>query len=103
MIADLEVTKNDPRDVARVIADGIEAGSFEQLADDASSHAKHLVSGLVEASAGQGWAELPTMTGFGSLLAGGNGRYGIASGMIPYRRRNRPYPMVRCIDPGQVA
>ncbi|WP_166905350.1 SDR family oxidoreductase [Mycobacterium sp. DL440] len=34
MIADLDVPKNDPADVARQIADGIESGATEVLADE---------------------------------------------------------------------
>jgi hypothetical protein len=34
MVADLDVPKNDPADVARQIVDGIESGAAEVLADD---------------------------------------------------------------------
>lgn len=34
MVADLDVPKNDPADVARQIVDGIESGAAEVLADE---------------------------------------------------------------------
>lgn len=44
MIADLDVPKNDPADVARQIVDGIENGSTEVLADDLTRMTKAALS-----------------------------------------------------------
>lgn len=44
-----DVPKNDPRQVAREIADGIERGDAEVLADDDTRHIKAALSGPVEA------------------------------------------------------
>lgn len=49
MAADFDVPKNDPRDVARAIVDGIERGDVEVLADDVTRHVKGALSGPVEA------------------------------------------------------
>lgn len=49
MIADLDVPKDDPRQVARQIADGIERGDAEVLADDLTRQVKAALSGPVEA------------------------------------------------------
>jgi len=49
MAKDVEAPKNDPRDVARQIADGIERGDDEILADDVTRHFKSLLSGPVAA------------------------------------------------------
>jgi NAD(P)-dependent dehydrogenase (short-subunit alcohol dehydrogenase family) len=49
MVKDVEGPKNDPRDVARQIADGIERGDDEILADDVTRHFKSLLSGPVAA------------------------------------------------------
>ena len=49
MVSDYEVPKNDPRDVARQIVDGIEQGEVEVLADDLSRYVKAELSGPVEA------------------------------------------------------
>ena len=49
MVKDVEGPKNDPRDVARQIADGIERGDTEILADDVTRHFKSFLSGPVEA------------------------------------------------------
>ncbi|MEE6164201.1 MULTISPECIES: SDR family oxidoreductase [unclassified Mycolicibacterium] len=40
MVADLDVPKNDPADVARQIADGIESGADEVLADELTRRAR---------------------------------------------------------------
>ncbi|MBY4130719.1 SDR family oxidoreductase [Rhodococcus fascians] len=48
MIAELDVPKNDPRDVARRVIDAVEAGETEVLADDLTRHVKTLLSGPVE-------------------------------------------------------
>jgi NAD(P)-dependent dehydrogenase (short-subunit alcohol dehydrogenase family) len=40
MVADLDVPKNDPADVARQIADGIESGATEVLADEMTRQAR---------------------------------------------------------------
>jgi hypothetical protein len=40
MVADLDVPKNDPADVARQIADGIESGAAEVLADEMTRRAR---------------------------------------------------------------
>jgi len=45
---DVDAEKNDPRDVARQIADGIEHGDTEVLADDVTRHFKSVLSGPVE-------------------------------------------------------
>ena len=45
----LYVPKNDPRDVARQIVDGIERGDAEVLADDVTRHFKAALSGPAEA------------------------------------------------------
>jgi hypothetical protein len=44
-----DVPKNDPRQVAREIADGIERGDVEVLADDDTRYVKAALSGPVEA------------------------------------------------------
>lgn len=44
MIADLDVPKNDPADVARQVVDGIVAGATEVLADDLTRQAKAALS-----------------------------------------------------------
>lgn len=44
MVADFDVAKNDPRDVARAIVDGIERGAPEVLADDVSRSVKARLS-----------------------------------------------------------
>ena len=49
MISEFEVPKNDPRDVARQILDGIERGDAEVLADDFTRGVKAALSGPVEA------------------------------------------------------
>lgn len=49
MIADFDVPKNDPKDVARAILDGVERGDAEVLADDLTRHVKAALSGPVEA------------------------------------------------------
>lgn len=49
MATDFDAPKNDPRDVARAIADGIERGDVEVLADDDTRQAKAALSGPVEA------------------------------------------------------
>ncbi|WP_036476601.1 SDR family oxidoreductase [Mycobacterium sp. URHD0025] len=43
MVADLDVPKNDPADVARQIVDGIESGAAEVLADDLTRQARATV------------------------------------------------------------
>jgi hypothetical protein len=43
------VPKNDPRDVARQIVDGVENGDAEVLADDLTRYIKSALSGPVEA------------------------------------------------------
>jgi NAD(P)-dependent dehydrogenase (short-subunit alcohol dehydrogenase family) len=48
MVTDVDAPKNDPRDVAAQIADAIEAGHTEVLADDVTRHFKSLLSGPVE-------------------------------------------------------
>jgi NAD(P)-dependent dehydrogenase (short-subunit alcohol dehydrogenase family) len=52
MISEFEVPKNDPRDVARQILDGIERGDAEVLADDFTRGVKAALSGPVEALRG---------------------------------------------------
>lgn len=48
MAADFAVPKNDPRDVAREIVDGIRDGRAEVLADEPSRRAKAALAGPVE-------------------------------------------------------
>lgn len=43
MVADLDVPKNDPSDIARQIVDGIEAGAAEVIADDFTRQARATV------------------------------------------------------------
>jgi NAD(P)-dependent dehydrogenase (short-subunit alcohol dehydrogenase family) len=47
MVAALDVSKMDPREVARQTADGIQHGSFEVLADETSRNIKSALSGDV--------------------------------------------------------
>lgn len=49
MTSNFDVPKNDPRDVAHQIVDGVERGAVEVLADDLSRHVKAALSGPVEA------------------------------------------------------
>jgi NAD(P)-dependent dehydrogenase (short-subunit alcohol dehydrogenase family) len=49
MVSDFDVPKNDPRQVARAILDGVERGDVEVLADDTTRNAKAALSGPVEA------------------------------------------------------
>jgi NAD(P)-dependent dehydrogenase (short-subunit alcohol dehydrogenase family) len=49
MVADVDAPKNDPRQVARDILDGIQRGDTEILADDVTRHFKAALSGPVEA------------------------------------------------------
>ncbi len=49
MAADVDAPKNDPRQVARDILDGVESGATEILADDVTRHFKGALSGPVEA------------------------------------------------------
>ncbi|HWF30306.1 MAG TPA: SDR family oxidoreductase [Mycobacterium sp.] len=49
MTTGFDVPKNDPRDVARQILDGIERGDAEVLADDMTRQIKAALSGPVEA------------------------------------------------------
>ena len=49
MTAEFDVPKNDPRDVARQIVDGVEHGDAEVLADDMTRYVKAALSGPVEA------------------------------------------------------
>ncbi len=49
MTTEFDVPKNDPRDVARQIVDGIENGDAEVLADDITRHIKAALSGPAEA------------------------------------------------------
>jgi NAD(P)-dependent dehydrogenase (short-subunit alcohol dehydrogenase family) len=49
MTTGFDVPKNDPRDVARQIVDGIERGDAEVLADDMTRYIKAALSGPVEA------------------------------------------------------
>lgn len=49
MTTGFDVPKNDPRDVARQIVDGIERGDVEVLADDDTRYMKAALSGPVEA------------------------------------------------------
>ena len=48
MTTGFDVPKNDPRDVARQIVDGIERGDAEVLADDMTRYIKAALSGPVE-------------------------------------------------------
>lgn len=48
MIADLDVPKNDPRDVAKAIVDAVESGETEVLADDVTRYFKSILAGPVE-------------------------------------------------------
>ncbi|SPM33553.1 NAD(P)-dependent dehydrogenase, short-chain alcohol dehydrogenase family [Mycobacterium rhizamassiliense] len=50
MFAHVDAPKNDPREVAREIVDGIERGDIEVLADDVSRHVKAALSGPVATS-----------------------------------------------------
>ena len=49
MTTGFDVPKNDPRDVARQIVDGVERGDAEVLADDMTRYTKAALSGPVEA------------------------------------------------------
>ena len=49
MISEFDVAKNDPRQVARDILDGVEHGDAEVLADDLTRYVKGALSGPVEA------------------------------------------------------
>lgn len=49
MAAGLDVPKNDPRDVARQIVQGVQDGDAEVLADDMTRHYKAALSGPAEA------------------------------------------------------
>lgn len=49
MVADVDGPKNDPRDVARAVLDGVERGDAEVLADDVTRYVKSVLSGPVEA------------------------------------------------------
>lgn len=49
MVKDVDAEKNDPKDVARQIVDGIEVDATEVLADDLTRHFKAALSGPVEA------------------------------------------------------
>ena len=49
MFADVNAPKNDPRQVAREILDGIERGDVEILADDFTRQVKSALAGPVEA------------------------------------------------------
>jgi NAD(P)-dependent dehydrogenase (short-subunit alcohol dehydrogenase family) len=49
MTAQFDVPKNDPRDVARQIAQAVEDGNAEVLADDMTRHFKAALSGPAEA------------------------------------------------------
>jgi NAD(P)-dependent dehydrogenase (short-subunit alcohol dehydrogenase family) len=49
MVSEFDVPKNDPRDVARHIVDGIERGDAEVLADDLTRNIKAALSGPAEA------------------------------------------------------
>ena len=49
MTSNVEAPKNDPRQVARDILDGVERGEVEVLADDVTRHFKAELSGPVEA------------------------------------------------------
>ena len=49
MTTEFDVPKNDPRDVARHIVDGVEQGDAEVLADELTRHVKAALSGPAEA------------------------------------------------------
>jgi NAD(P)-dependent dehydrogenase (short-subunit alcohol dehydrogenase family) len=49
MTTGFDVPKNDPRDVARQIVDGVDSGDAEVLADDMTRYYKAALSGPVEA------------------------------------------------------
>jgi NAD(P)-dependent dehydrogenase (short-subunit alcohol dehydrogenase family) len=49
MVADFDAPKNNPRQVARAILDGVERGDAEVLADDLTRAVKSALSGPVEA------------------------------------------------------
>jgi NAD(P)-dependent dehydrogenase (short-subunit alcohol dehydrogenase family) len=49
MTSGYDVPKNDPRQVARQIVDGVERGDVEVLADDDTRYMKAALSGPVEA------------------------------------------------------
>lgn len=49
MVADVDAPKNDPRQVARDIVDGVERGDAEVLADDLTRYVKGSLSGPAEA------------------------------------------------------
>jgi NAD(P)-dependent dehydrogenase (short-subunit alcohol dehydrogenase family) len=49
MTSEFDVPKNDPRDVAREIVEGVQRGDAEVLADDMTRHIKAALSGPVEA------------------------------------------------------
>lgn len=49
MVKDVDAEKNDPKDVARQIVDGIEVDATEVLADDVTRHFKAALSGPLEA------------------------------------------------------
>lgn len=49
MVSNFDVPKNDPRDVAKQIVDGVERGDAEVLADDLTRQVKANLSGPVEA------------------------------------------------------
>ncbi|SFI98953.1 hypothetical protein SAMN04489731_114231 [Amycolatopsis regifaucium] len=48
MTQGLDIPKNDPRDVARQVVDGLEKGETEVLADDLTRQVKAALSGPVE-------------------------------------------------------
>ncbi|SNS50246.1 SDR family oxidoreductase [Rhodococcoides kyotonense] len=48
MIADLDVAKNDPKDVAKAIVDAVESDETEVLADDVTRYFKSVLAGPVE-------------------------------------------------------
>lgn len=48
MVADLDVPKNDPKDVAKAIVDAVESGETEVLADDVTRYFKSVLAGPVE-------------------------------------------------------
>lgn len=48
MIAELDVPKNNPKDVAKAIVDAIESGESEVLADDVTRYFKSVLGGPVE-------------------------------------------------------
>ena len=49
MTSGFDVPKNDPRQVAHAIVDGIERGDAEVLADDDTRYVKTVLSGPIEA------------------------------------------------------